>query len=424
MTNETPAVPAEPRPEGSPTAATPVVAKEVGGTPAVGASAVAPVAAVTQVAAPSPAAPVGEHGVPDLPADLEPTPEGGLTAAEATARQARGLGNDVKIATGRTYAEILRDNVLQPVNILLGVICVVLAALGLYGDAAVTIVLVLVNIVVGLVQEMRAKRSLDRLSVLTRPTATVIRDGAEITLDPREVVLGDLLVARRGDQLLLDGKVSEGTFAGGRVAAHGGVGPDAQGGRLRGALGQLLRRRRGPLRRHAGRRGDVRQPADGGRTGIPRAIRTPLQQDVARVLRGMSLLVLVAAVPVLIRLYQRERRAAGDRDGARGGGARGAHPAGPGGHDHGHVCHGHRPAGRPEGAHPALQRGRVDEPGERPVPRQDRDPHDARDRGGGGPRDHPASRSWLAGLGRSWPRRRSRTGRRTPSGSGFRTATR
>ena len=52
-----------------------------------------------------------------------------------------------------------------------------LAALGLYGDAAVTIVLVLVNIVVGLVQEVRAKRSLDRLSVLTRPTATVIRDG-------------------------------------------------------------------------------------------------------------------------------------------------------------------------------------------------------------------------------------------------------
>ena len=72
--------------------------------------------------------------------------------------------------------------------------------------------LVLVNIVVGLVQEVRAKRSLDRLSVLTRPTATVIRDGTELIIDPTGVVLGDLLVARRGDQLLLDGKVSEGTF--------------------------------------------------------------------------------------------------------------------------------------------------------------------------------------------------------------------
>ncbi len=117
--------------------------------------------------------------------------------------------------SGRTYPEILRDNVLQPVNILLAIICLVLAALELYGDAAVTIVLVLVNIVVGLVQEVRAKRSLDRLSVLTRPTATVIRDGDELTIDPAGVVLGDLLMVRRGDQLLLDGKVSTGHLPGG-----------------------------------------------------------------------------------------------------------------------------------------------------------------------------------------------------------------
>ncbi len=158
------------------------------------------------------AAPVTDHGVPDLPQDLPDTAEAGLSAAEVEARRGRGLGNDARIATGRTYTDILRDNVLQPVNILLGVICLVLAALGLYGDAAVTIVLVLVNIVVGLFQEVRAKRSLDRLSVLTRPTATVLRDGVEVTLDPTLVVLGDLLLVRRGDQLLLDGKVSEGTF--------------------------------------------------------------------------------------------------------------------------------------------------------------------------------------------------------------------
>ena len=91
-------------------------------------------------------------------AALPDTPETGLTAAEAEERRARGLGNDARIATGRSYPDILRDNVLQPVNILLAIICLVLAALGLYGDAAVTIVLVLVNIVVGLFQEVRAKR--------------------------------------------------------------------------------------------------------------------------------------------------------------------------------------------------------------------------------------------------------------------------
>jgi cation-transporting ATPase E len=248
-------------------------------------------------------APVGEHGVPDLPADLPPTPDIGLSADEATARQARGLGNDVRIATGRTYPEILRDNVLQPVNILLGLICIVLAALGLYGDAAVTIVLVLVNIVVGLFQETRAKRSLDRLSVLTRPTATVVRDGVEVTLDPTGVVLGDLLVVRRGDQLLLDGKVTDGTFAADESLLTG------ESDRVPKVVGSEVLSGSfcvdGEARFVATRVGAgtfANQLTAGARAF--RADRTPLQQDVARVLRGMSLLVLVAAVPVLLRLYQ------------------------------------------------------------------------------------------------------------------------
>ena len=248
-------------------------------------------------------APVGAHGVPDLPPDLPPTPDTGLSAAEATARQARGLGNDARIATGRTYPEILRDNVLQPVNILLGLICVILVALGLYGDAAVTIVLVLVNIVVGLVQEIRAKRSLDRLSVLTRPTATVIRDGIEITFDPTWVVLGDLLVIRRGDQLLLDGKVSSGTFAADESLLTG------ESDRVPKVVGSEVLSGSfcvdGEARYVATRVGAgtfANQLTAGARAF--RADRTPLQQDVAKVLRGMSLLVLVAAVPVLFRLYQ------------------------------------------------------------------------------------------------------------------------
>jgi len=243
------------------------------------------------------------HGVPDLPGDLGETPGTGISAAEAAARAARGLGNDARIATGRTYAEILRDNVLQPVNILLGIICVVLAALGLFGDAAVTIVLVLVNIVVGLFQEVRAKRSLDRLSVLTRPTSTVIRDGEELTLDPSGVVLGDLVVVRRGDQLLLDGKVSWGTFQADESLLTG------ESDRIPKPLGAEVLSGSfcvdGEARYVATRVGAgtfANQLTAGARAF--RADRTPLQQDVARVLRGMSLLVLVAAVPVLFRLYE------------------------------------------------------------------------------------------------------------------------
>ena len=249
------------------------------------------------------AAPVTDHGVPDLPQDLPDTPEAGLSAAEVEARRGRGLGNDARIATGRTYTDILRDNVLQPVNILLGVICLVLAALGLYGDAAVTIVLVLVNIVVGLFQEVRAKRSLDRLSVLTRPTATVLRDGVEVTLDPTLVVLGDLLLVRRGDQLLLDGKVSEGTFQADESLLTGESDriPKTTGSEvLSGSFCVDGEARYVATRVGAGT--FANQLTAGARAF--RADRTPLQQDVARVLRGMSLLVLLAAVPVLLRLYQ------------------------------------------------------------------------------------------------------------------------
>ena len=82
-------------------------------------------------------------------AELGETPATGLTDAEAARRRSLGMGNDTDIRTGRTYFEILRDNALGPVNLLLTGIAVVLIVLGLYGDAAVTIVLVVVNVVVG-----------------------------------------------------------------------------------------------------------------------------------------------------------------------------------------------------------------------------------------------------------------------------------
>lgn len=145
-------------------------------------------------------------------AGLGATPVAGLSATEAARRRAAGMANEARIGTGRTYLEILRDNALNPVNVLLVAISAVLGLLGLWGDAAVTIVLVVVNVVVGVYQEGRAKQTLDRLSILTRPTATIVRDGAEIVADQRDVVLGDMLAIRLGDQLMLDGRVVDGAI--------------------------------------------------------------------------------------------------------------------------------------------------------------------------------------------------------------------
>jgi cation-transporting P-type ATPase E len=118
-------------------------------------------------------------------ASLGETAASGLTEAEAVRRRSLGMGNDVAIKTGRTYFEIFRDTALSPVNVILAAIALVLAVLGLYGDAAVTVVLVLLNVVVAVFQEGRAKRTLDRLSVLTRPTTTIVRDGQKKVVDQR-----------------------------------------------------------------------------------------------------------------------------------------------------------------------------------------------------------------------------------------------
>lgn len=64
---------------------------------------------------------------------------------------------------------------------------------------------VLFNVVISIIEEVRAKQSLDRIALLTRPRATVIRDGHEQAIDPVEIVQDDLVVLRTGDHVLVDG---------------------------------------------------------------------------------------------------------------------------------------------------------------------------------------------------------------------------
>lgn len=139
--------------------------------------------------------------------ETEPAPILGLTEAEAASRRARGLANVAPIDTSRSYRRIFLQNAATPINITLFVICVGLAVLGLFGDAAMTGGLVVANVVVAVFQEVRAKRKIDRISLLTRPTARVIREGAERTVDPEDVVIDDVLVVEPGDQILVDGHV-------------------------------------------------------------------------------------------------------------------------------------------------------------------------------------------------------------------------
>jgi cation-transporting ATPase E len=134
----------------------------------------------------------------------------GLTSQQVLERRARGLGHHAPARTSRSYAEIFRENVFTFINNVLFILGIVLVILGKVSDAVITVGIILINVLVSVIQEIRAKRTLDRIALLTRPTATVVRDGIEQTIDPDEIVVGDTLLVRAGDQIVVDGAVLEG----------------------------------------------------------------------------------------------------------------------------------------------------------------------------------------------------------------------
>ncbi len=134
----------------------------------------------------------------------------GLTTAEADDRRRRGEANTAVGGTGRGYATILRTNVFSFFNTILFVIGVALLALGRYSDALVSVGLGLLNALISAVQEIRAKRKLDRLQLLDRTPVLVVRDGREVEVVPEAVVRGDVLRLRPGDQIVVDGPLLDG----------------------------------------------------------------------------------------------------------------------------------------------------------------------------------------------------------------------
>src|SRR2546425_11180828 len=133
-------------------------------------------------------------------------PLGGLDDAAVSDRVLRGKVNEVPQATGRTVWQIVRANLFTPFNALLGTLFVLILVVGAAQDALFGAVLV-ANIAIGILQELRAKRSLDRLAVLTAPRARVVREGRTQEIPVGEVVLDDVLELRPGDQVVVDGAV-------------------------------------------------------------------------------------------------------------------------------------------------------------------------------------------------------------------------
>ncbi len=109
----------------------------------------------------------------------------GLTEQEAAARRAAGQGNNLPLQTSRTFTDILRDNLFTFINIVLFFISLVLILLGRIDDVGVIAFVIGTNAIVNIYQEIRAKKKLDKISLVSRPTVTISRAGIEKVLVSR-----------------------------------------------------------------------------------------------------------------------------------------------------------------------------------------------------------------------------------------------
>jgi cation-transporting ATPase E len=225
----------------------------------------------------------------------------GLSQQEAASRRRRGEGNTAVRGSSRTYVQILRTNVFSFFNVILFVIGAALLALGRYSDAFTSVGLGLVNAAISAVQEIRAKRKLDRLQLLGRTPVTVVRDGQDVEVAQELVVRGDVLHVRPGDQVVVDGpvldgglvEVDESLLTGESEPLLKKPGEDLLSGSFCvGGEGRQLARDVGAASYASRLTSDVRQASTDG---------TPLQRRIEFVVRLVMLLVVLMSATILLQ---------------------------------------------------------------------------------------------------------------------------
>ena len=132
----------------------------------------------------------------------------GLTSAEVAERVRDGRTNDLPARSGRTTGEIVRANVFTRINAILGILLAIVLTTGKLINAAFGL-LIIANSAIGIIQELRAKRTLDNLAVIGEARPTVRRDGVSRQVTRTDIVADDLIELGPGDQLIVDGEVLE-----------------------------------------------------------------------------------------------------------------------------------------------------------------------------------------------------------------------
>lgn len=140
---------------------------------------------------------------------VEADPEAGLTQAQAEARLSAGWGNDPGEGPSKSEGQIVRENILTFFNLVFLVLAALLVIAGSYKNM-MFLVVAAANTAIGIVQEIRSKRTVDKLTLVAERPACVIRDGARTEVRPSLLVRDDILELSAGDQICADGIVRRG----------------------------------------------------------------------------------------------------------------------------------------------------------------------------------------------------------------------
>lgn len=130
----------------------------------------------------------------------------GLCAAEVEERIRQGKDNRADVGTGLTTAEIIRSNTFTYFNVIFLVITILLCLVGSFRNLTF-LPIIIANTLIGIIQEIRAKRTLEKMSILNAPHAIVVRDGSQKQVASEELVEDDVILLRAGDQICGDASV-------------------------------------------------------------------------------------------------------------------------------------------------------------------------------------------------------------------------
>lgn len=136
----------------------------------------------------------------------------GLSSSEVNKRKKLGLSNQVIDSYTPSYPKIIIKNIFSIINIVVVPLLVALSAFGLFREVLAFIVFVFINTIVSAADEIRAKRTLDKLKAQFQIKATVIRDGVESEIPVNQIVKGDYIKVSEGENIVADGEIVDSNY--------------------------------------------------------------------------------------------------------------------------------------------------------------------------------------------------------------------